>query len=174
MDENDKWNGAIFPMTDDPKKEPFQDEKTVDEFLRHTLQNIEDHKFYYGVHNKVTDWNRVLRAWRGEIMLNPFPSDRLKIDAMVFFRWHNNLYGYGKIEKVIANNRADLNFPLDGTWQCCIYPYIVKFYDNSIQVAETPIPQEIWGKAIGRDMKPLGRAYLELSIEKIKSLMALF
>jgi hypothetical protein len=174
MDENDKWDGVIFPMTDNPEKEPFQEEQTVEEFLKYTLQDPKDHKFYYGVHYESKDWNRVLQAWKGEIMLFPFPSNKLESGAIVFFRWHDNLYGYGKVEKVIANNRADLNFPLNGNWQCCIYPYIVKFYENSINVAKTAIPLDRWSKALNTDTIPLRNAYPKLTIEEIKSLMELF
>lgn len=174
MDENDRWYGAIFPMTADPEKEPFQEEDTVENFFKYILPDIKDHEFHYGVHYEAKDWNRVLRAWKGEIMLKPFPSNKLENGTIVFFRWHDNLYGYGKVEKIIANNRADLNFPLDGTWQCCIYPYIVKFYENSIQIPEKPILQNIWIKAINKNDIPSGRVYLKLSIKETKSLMKPF
>jgi hypothetical protein len=60
-------------------------------------------------------------------MLFPFPSNKLVSGSTVFFKWKDNLYAYGTVERVVSNNRSVLEFPLNGKWDNEVYPYFVKF-----------------------------------------------
>ena len=174
MARTENWSGAIFPMTADPNKEEFEDEQQVLNFLNNSLQDPQDHRFYYGVHYEAKDWERVEKAWRGEIMLFPFPSNKLVRGSTVFFKWKDDLYAYGIVEIVISNNRNDLEFPLDGSWDNQVYPYIVKFLDGSIHVRGQRIPAQLWCRTVNRVKPPRRDAYLKLSATQIESLLRLF
>ena len=174
MARTENWSGAIFPMTADPNKEEFEDEQEVRSFLENSLQDPEDHASHYGVHYEAKDWKRVQKAWRGEIMLFPFPSNKLVNGSTVFFKWKDDLYAYGIVEAVFPNNRKDLEFPLNGSWDNRIYPYIVKFLDKSIQVAEQRVSAEQWCQALNRVRPPRRDAYLKLSANQVESLLRLF
>lgn len=170
----ENWLGAIFPMTADPNKEEFKDEQEVVDFLSKTLQDPKDHGFHYGVHYEAKKWERVEKAWRGEIMLFPFPSNKLEKGSTVFFKWKDDLYAYGIAERVIPNNRNDLEFPLDGSWENQIYPYIVKFMDNSIHVRQKGITAKQWCIAMNRVKPPRRDAYLKLFSNQVESILRLF
>lgn len=45
MSQTDRWNGSIFPMTDDLEKEDRPNEEKVIEYLKIKLKNPKDHKF---------------------------------------------------------------------------------------------------------------------------------
>ena len=174
MARTENWSGAIFPMTTNPKKEEFKNQQQVLNYLNDSLQDPKDHRFYYGVHYEAKDWERVKKAWRGEIMLFPFPSNKLVWGSTVFFKWKDILYAYGTLERVISNNRNDLGFPLDITWDNKVYPYIVKFLDGSIHVRGQGIPAQLWCRAVNRVKPPRRDAYLKLSATQIESLLRLF
>lgn len=173
MGKNNKWEGAVFPMTVNPNIEKFPTRDDVFEYLEYMLPAKEDHDFHYGVHQETHNEDRLERAWKGEIMLNPFPSDRLGYGATVFFNWGNYLFGYAEVEKVIPNNGSYLDFPPNMEWDYKIYPYIVKFQPGSLYVAKNEIPQERWRPAINRPLSSR-YTYMELTSREIIILKELF
>lgn len=169
------WFGAIFPMTDNPDMENFLSNRDVIEYLRSELQDPKDHDHNYAVHYEERKPGRVKQAWNNEIMLFPFPSNKLGFESTVFFKWNGDesLYGYGLVEKVIPNNRSDQAFPLDGTWDYKIYPYIVKFLNSSIHINTSGVSSGVWCRVLGRGKTPRKDAYLKLSYEEVESLKKL-
>ena len=174
MARTENWSGAIFPMTANPEKEKFKTEQQVLNYLNNSLQDPKGHRFYYGVHYEAKDWDRVEKAWRGEIMLFPFPSNKLVSGSTVFFKWKDNLYAYGTVERVVSNNRSVLEFPLNGKWDNEVYPYFVKFLEGSIHVRGQGIDAHLWSRAVNRVKPPRRDAYLKLSATQIESLLRLF
>ena len=173
MGKNNKWEGAVFPMTVNPNIEKFPTRDDVFGYLEYILPAKEDHDFHYGVHRKVSNSNELEKAWKGEKMLKPFPSNRLEYGATIFFNWGNYLFGYAEVEKVIPNNGTYLDFPPNMKWKTKTYPYIVKFQHGSLYVAKNEIPQKIWRPAIDR---PLSKryTYMELTDNDIAILKKLF
>ena len=107
-------------------------------------------------------------------MLFPFPSNKLVSGSTVFFKWKDNLYAYGTVERVVSNNRSVLEFPLNGKWDNEVYPYFVKFLEGSIHVRGQGILAQLWCRAVSRVKPPRRDAYLKLSATQIESLLKLF
>lgn len=169
------WTGSIFPMTNRPEVEPFKTKEDVIRYLENELQDPDENNFYYGVHYETKNWSRVVRAWNGEIMLFPFPSNKISMGSTVFFRWIGDdfLYGYGKVEEVIPNDRTNGKFPLDGSWKDKKYPYIVKFQAGSVRVNENGVPPSIWVKEIGLSRIPMKVSYKKLDDNQVTTLLKL-
>lgn len=169
------WFGSIFPMTNNPETEPFTTKDKVLHYLKVELQDKKDHDYHYAVHLE-TSRNRVEKAWRNETMLFPFPSNKLTGGAVVFFRWigDEHIYGTGIVDEVIPNVKSNGEFPLDGSWDNRIYPYIVRFRRNSIQVNKDGISPQTWLCELGLHRIPIKVAYLKLNSNECEKLSSLF
>ena len=169
------WFGSIFPMTNNPKIEPFTTKEKVLHYLKVELQDKKDHDFHYAVHLE-TSRDRVEKAWRNETMLFPFPSNKLTGGAVVFFRWigDEHIYGTGIVDEVIPNVKSNGEFPLAGRRDNKIYPYIVRFRHNSIQVNKDGISPQTWLGELGLNRIPIKVAYLKLNSNECKKLSGLF
>ena len=174
MGKNNKWEGAVFPMTHIVTIEKFPTRDDVFEYLEYMLPAKEDHNFHYGVHRETRNLEERQQAWREEKMLKPFPSNRLEYGATVFFSWRKYLFGYAEVEKVIPNNETYLDFPPNVEWNDEIYPYVVKFQPGSLYVAKNEISQEKWRPAINRQLAINRSSYMKLTDRDIMILKELF